>query len=171
MRDERGNRVNIGDIRLLAAGACDIASRDAIVSRIYDADAVVARNAAWAMTHFPNAVIASLKPRLSEFIDTVMSTDNISLQRLLLNVVERMEWESGDLRMDFLDFCYSRMVSPGVPPGVQSLCMKLAMRQCRLCPELLPEFKMLLEGMERGYAVSTMGLRKKMLNQINKNKH
>jgi len=168
MRDEKGNNLHIKDIKAQAATACDDVSRDEIVSLIHDASPKVARNAAWAMTHFSDDVIATLRPRLNEFIDIIVSTDNISLQRLLLNVVERMEWESAYVRTDFLDFCFDRMVSPVVPPGVQSLCMKLAMRQCRFYPELLPEFRMLLESMETGYAVSTMGLRKKMLKQLNK---
>ena len=44
------------------------------------------------------------------------------------------------MRTDFLDFCLLHMHMPEEPPGVQSLCMKLAHRMCLPYPELLHEF-------------------------------
>lgn len=163
MRDNQGNWLNITGVKAQAAQACNVAVRNSIVERIHHPDPTVARNAAWVMTHFAGDVIDSLRPRLNELIDVIIATSNCSLQRLLLNIVERMHWGEEALRTDFLDFCFDRMLLPTVAPGIQSLCMKLALRQCQLCPELLPEFKMLLESMEGSYATSTMSLRRKFL--------
>ena len=51
-------------------------------------------------------------------------------------------------RVDFLDFCMERMISREEPPGVQSLCMKLAYQLTRSIPELQQELRTILEIME-----------------------
>ena len=40
-----------------------------------------------------------------------MQTDNSSVRRLTLNIIERLEMNEDDLRTDFLDFCFEHMVS------------------------------------------------------------
>lgn len=51
-------------------------------------------------------------------------------------------------RVDLLDFCIERMVSRQEPPGVQSLCIKLAYQLTRSIPELQQELRTMLEIME-----------------------
>ncbi|MCF0160425.1 MAG: hypothetical protein HUJ99_06505 [Bacteroidaceae bacterium] len=97
-----------------------------------------------------------------------MHTSNSSLRRLLLNVIERQTIQPQEMDADFLDFCFSHMVSPAETPGIQSLCMKLAFQQCRHYPELLHEFNETLSLMQDGYAVSVTTLRKKLLKQSEK---
>lgn len=137
---------------------------EAIIAQLNDDDPRRARDAAWVMTHFTQQQIASLQPRQDKFIDKVLHTDNTALRRLLMNIIERQEFHEEDLRTDFLDFCLAHMASPDEPPGVQTLCMKLAYRQCQFFPELLREFRLALTLMPTdGYAVSITGLRRKLL--------
>ena len=51
-------------------------------------------------------------------------------------------------RIDFLDFCLEEMMSIKEPPAVRTLSMKLAYEMCRNIPELLQEFRVLLDMME-----------------------
>ena len=88
---------------------------------------------------------------LNEFIDQAMQTDNSSVRRLSLNVVERLRMSEDDLRTDFLDFCFEHMMDVDEYPGIQSVCMKLAFRMCSFYPELMDELKRTLEAMEIDY--------------------
>ncbi len=169
MTDLSRNRIGIGEIKELAHQSQlspDLTAQ--IVDNIFDGDPVLARNSAWVMTHFTNEQIDALQDRQNEFIDVILSTENTSLRRLLLNIVERQKFAEDSLRTDFLDFCLEDMASASEMPGIQCLCMKIAYRQCCFFPELLHEMAERLSIMQNGYATSTMGLRKKMLKKIEK---
>lgn len=166
MRDQDGNRIGAAEVKSLALQALSTEVLEATVAQIHDTNPVVARNAAWIMTHFAQPLIDSLIVRQNEFIDLAMSTENVSLRRLMLNVIERQGIAEKDLRTDFLDFCLSHMSSPVEPSGVQALCMKLAYRQCSYYPELLREFREMLLLMPDAYTAGVSCLRNKILKQI-----
>ena len=70
-----------------------------------------------------------------------------------------------NLRADFLDFCMEHMVAGDEFPGVQTLCMKLAYRMCKLYPELMEEFMRIIDAMEIDYyKPAVKGLRSRILN-------
>ena len=93
-----------------------------------------------------------------------MQTENSSVRRLTLSIIERLEMTEGDLRADFLDFCMEHMVAGDEFPGVQTLCMKLAYRMCKYYPELMEEFKRIVDAMEIDYyKPAVKGLRAKIL--------
>ena len=114
-------------------------------------DYQVARNALWGLTKASNKELSQLQGILHELIDLSMQTDNSSVRRLSLNIVERLEMKEEDLRTDFLDFCLDHMTNIEEYPGIQSLSMKLAFRMCKFYPELMDEFIRTLEAMEIGY--------------------
>ena len=100
----------------------------------------------------------------NELIDQAMQTENSSVRRLTLNIIERLKMDEEDLRTDFLDFCFEHMVSMEEFPGIQTLCMKLAYRMCSFYPELMDELKRTLEAMEIDYyKPAVKGLRKRIL--------
>lgn len=111
----------------------------------------VARSALWALTKGTDKELSALQPMLHEFIDLAMSTENSSVRRLSLNLVERLEMTEDDLRTDFLDFCLEHMIDIEEFPGVQTLCMKLAYRMCQFYPELMDELKRTIETMQIEY--------------------
>ena len=111
----------------------------------------VARSALWGLTKASKEELAQLQVILNEVIDQAMQTDNSSVRRLSLNIVERLELNVEDLRTDFLDFCFEHMVSIEEFSGTQTLCMKLAFRMCTFYPELMDELKRTLEAMEIDY--------------------
>ena len=129
-----------------------------------DADYRVARSALWGLTKASNQELAVLQVLLDAWIDQAMQTDNSSVRRLTLNIIERLEMREDDLRTDFLDFCLEHMTDVREFPGIQTLCMKLAHRMCSFYPELLDEFLRTLEGMEVDYyKPAVRGLRSKLL--------
>ena len=118
---------------------------------VFDNDSRVARSALWGLTKATNEELSELQVIINELIDQAMHTENSSVRRLTLNIIERLEMNEDDLRTDFLDFCFEHMVSIEEFPGIQTLCMKLAYRMCTFYPELMDELKRTLEAMEIDY--------------------
>ena len=129
---------------------------------VFDKDYRVARSALWGLTKATDEELSVLQVLLNELIDQAMQTENSSVRRLTMNIIERL-WvgerssgmrltlEEDNLRTDFLDFCFEHMVSIEEFPGIQTLCMKLAYRMCSLYPELMEELKRTLEAIEIDY--------------------
>ena len=114
----------------------------------FSQDYLVARSALWGLTKASKEELSQLQVILNELINQAMQTENSSLRRLSLNIVERLEMKEDDLRTDFLDFCFDHMIDVEEFPGIQSVCMKLAYRMCKFYPELMDELKRTLEAME-----------------------
>ena len=141
---------------------------------IFDSDYRVARSALWGLTKATDKELLELQVILNELIDQAMQTENSSVRRLTLNIIERLTLDEDDLRTDFLDFCFEHMVSVEEFPGIQTLCMKVAYRMCTFYPELMDELKRTLEAMEIDYYKPAVKcLRKRILSgryrQHNKN--
>ena len=118
---------------------------------VFDEDHRVSRSALWGLTKASDKELSQLQVMLNELINQAMQTENSSVRRLTLNIIERLKMNEDDLRTDFLDFCLDHMLSYEELPGVQTICMKLAFRMCQFYPELLDELKRTLEAMEIGY--------------------
>ena len=131
----------------------------------FSQDYRVARSALWGLTKASKDELSQLQVILNEFIEQAMQTENSSVRRLSLNVIERLELYEDDLRTDFLDFCFEHMIDVEEFPGIQSVCMKLAFRMCKFYPELMDELKRTLEAMEIDYyKPAVKGVRSKILN-------
>ena len=131
---------------------------------VFDQDYMVARSALWGLTKASLVELAPLKVLLDELIDLAMHTENSSVRRLSLNIIERQKMDVDDLRTDFLDFCLEHMVSVKEFPGIQSVCMKLAFHMCTFYPELMEELMRILETMEMDYyKPAVKGVRNKIL--------
>ena len=132
---------------------------------VFDSDYRVARSALWGLTKATGKELLELQVIRNELIDQAMQTENSSVKRLTLNIIERLKMDEEDLRTDFLDFCLEHMVSIEEFPGIQTLCMKLAFRMCSFYPELMYELKRTLEAMEIDYYKPAIKcLRKRILN-------
>jgi len=113
---------------------------------IFDADDIVAYQATWAFTHFSAYDNEWLYDKQNGLIDEVLVCSHTGKRRLLMTLLFRQPL-SGPPRIDFLDFCLEKMMSIKEPPAFQTLSMKLAYEMCRNIPELLQEFRVLLDMM------------------------
>ena len=130
----------------------------------FSEDYRVARSALWGLTKASKEELSQLQVILNELVDQAMQTENSSVRRLSLNIVERLEMAEDDLRTDFLDFCFEHMIDVEEFPGIQSVCMKLAFRMCKFYPELMDELKRTLEAMEIDYyKPAVKGVRNRIL--------
>lgn len=132
--DDLSQRIGINEVKALA----EAVPTSHLFELIMDSDGVVARNAAWVLTHKSDKEIAALPQE--QLIDLAMSTPWTALRRLTMNLILRQPIEKDDIRTDFLDFCLTHMVMLEEPVGVQALCMKMAHRMCSFYPEFLREF-------------------------------
>ena len=117
----------------------------------FSQDYRVARSALWGLTKARKEELSQLQVIFNEFIDQAIRTENSSIRRLSLNIIERLEMSKEDLRTDVLDFCLDHMTDVEEFPGVQAVCMKLAYRMCKFYPELMDELKRTLEAMDIDY--------------------
>ena len=137
----------------------------------FSEDYRVARSALWGLTKASKEELSQLQVILNELVDQAMQTENSSVRRLSLNIVERLEMAEDDLRTDFLDFCFEHMIDVEEFPGIQSVCMKLAFRMCKFYPELMDELKRTLEAMEIDYyKPAVKGVRNRILSGKIENK-
>lgn len=118
---------------------------------VFCEDERVARSALWGLTKARKEEISQLQAILNELIEQAMQTENSSVRRLTLNIIERLEMNEEYLRTDFLDFCFDHMMDVEEFPGIQAVCMKLAYRMCKFYPELMDELTRTLEAMDIDY--------------------
>ena len=114
---------------------------------LFDADDLVAFQAAWVFTHFSRDENEWLFDKQNKLIDEVLVCQHPGKRRLLLTMLFRQPLADPP-RTDFLDFCLERMMSKKELPGVQTLSMKLAYEMCRHIPELMREMRVLLDLMQ-----------------------
>lgn len=147
--------MHIDEVKTLAQSA----HRDAKVREELFAEALAdvgrpSSLAAWVLTHLPQADNVHIDAHREGLLQVALKTEDTSLRRISLALLERLEWEDADVRL--LDFSLDHMMRPDEPYGVRSLCMKLAYEQCRHYPELKEELRqalLLIEPDELGAGV------------------
>ena len=171
LTERLSSRIGIEDAMGLRGEVVMSRSADLLFSFCTSSDAVVARNAAWVLTQSSDNDLAMFLHRQNEITDLVLQTPNTSLRRLLLSVLYRMPFRGDDIRVDLLDFCLENMVAAHQPPGVQSLCMKMAHRMCAPYPELEAEFLRTIKDMNPyHYSAAVTSARKNILAGMKKHR-
>lgn len=160
--------MHVEDIKLLAQRAHgDSGVRGRLFATMLNGEGKEASNAAWALTHLPDADNKYIDEYRDALVRLAVSTPEVPVRRLSLALLERLEWGVDDVRTDLLDFCLEHMLLPEEPYGVKALCIKLAYQQCRHYPELKEELRqglLLMEPSELGAGVKHT--RKKILEKL-----
>lgn len=119
-------------------------------------------NAAWALTHLPKTDNDYIALHREALVTLATTTSDISLRRISLTLLERIDWTLTDLDdvpeyyVELLNFCMEHMMMQAEPYGVRSLCMKLSYRLSLPYPELLEELRqslLMIEPSELGSGV------------------
>ena len=133
---------------------------------IFHEDDTISYQTLWVFTHFNKEDNEWLLPRQNELIDEVLRCEHPGKRRLFLNLILKQP-QANPPRVDFLDFCLERMLSKKELPGVQTLCMKLAYELARPIPELLQEYRSLVDIMNPNLLqISMKTARKNILKKI-----
>lgn len=159
------NNLTIDDIKAMAQKAHrDKTCRDGLFATMLSGEGKEASNAAWALTHLPDSDNKYIDEHRDALVLRAISTPEVPVRRLSLNLLERLEWGIDDIRTDLLDFCLAHMMDPNETEGVRSLCIKLAYAQCRHYDELLGELQRSLQLLDVAHLKpSLLYMRKKIL--------
>lgn len=137
---------------------------------IFDKDLKLSYQALWACTHFSSSQRDWLQTKQEELIDEVLNCPHQGKRRILLQLLEKQTFDN-DLRVDFLDFCLERMFDNQEPVGVQSLCIKIGYKLCQPIPELMQEYRAILEIQKAELLPPALrASRRNILKEMNKKK-
>ncbi len=114
---------------------------------IFDDNPKTAWRAAWVCEKISCRFPEWFMDKRSELMLQIMRSSNEGSKRSLLSILLVLPVEE-PISVEFLNFCLDRMLSPQEPVAIQALCMKMGYELCRREPELLPEYKYLLENAE-----------------------
>ena len=145
LRDVLSGRLSMGLIEKLSSEA----GCEELYRLIDDENGHVSYNALWVITHWPEDKQAWLAERRDELIDRTIACQRPGKRRLLMTLIERMEFSPEDVRSDFIDFCLGKINSTE-PYGIRSLAIKLSYAQCRFYPDLITELLGQLELLNLG---------------------
>jgi len=123
MLDGRIHKDDISGLCSLMQGTENGRMKEMLYGLALDDDARVAANALWVLTHFPKADNEWLDSKRDGLTDRAMVVEDATGRRLLLTLLNRLEFTKDGIRADFLDFCLSRLTLASESPGVRSLCM------------------------------------------------
>ena len=138
--------MHVDEIKALASKAhCDESFRNVLFDAVLGSNRDEAVNAAWTLSHLPLTDIVHINTRRHDLVRIAMSTPDISLRRITLTLLERLDWNSESVDelpeyyVSLLDFCFEHLMMSEEPYGVRSLCMKISYKISRPYPELLRE--------------------------------
>lgn len=144
---QRLSRAAIADISTVCTGNNE--AKATLFSMINHSDDRVAYNALWAFSHLPAADLKWLASRRDILIDSLLATQHVGRQRLLLTLLENIPDTAEVTRTDYLDFCLSNINSTA-PYAIRALCLKQSFAVCRHFPELLSELQHEMDMMQYG---------------------
>ena len=167
LRERLSDRIHIEDIHEILRYVQGSQKRKSeLYGLIFDPDETIVYQALWACSHFSADKNKWLYDKQDELINEILVCKHPGKRRLLLNLLLRQP-QANPPRVDFLNFCLDRMLSAKELPGVQTLCMKLGYELCRPIPELLQEYKTLLDLAEPDLLqISLRTVRKNILKKI-----
>lgn len=140
---------DIHELCILTQGERNEHRKEELYQLTFDEDERVATNALWVFTHFDEANNKWLFQMQDDLIDRVLTEENVTKRRLMLNLLLRQPFEEESLRSDFIDFCIEKITACSQPYAIRALCMKLAYEQMKYYPELLQELKVALDMLEQ----------------------
>ena len=123
----------------------------------------VSSNALWVMTHLPECDREWLTSLQNELIDMLLSEQDTSKKRMVLQLLKEQDFNPDEMRTDLLDFCFSKINSECEPYAIRCFSIYVAFRMCRHFPELVSELEQHLDMMT--YQTLSPGL-KSALRQI-----
>lgn len=116
-------------------------NREKLLRLAFSDNVNVNSNALWCMTHLKKSNSQWLQSLQDFFIDSLLNEKVTSRKRMLLQLLRTLDYPAEDIRVDFLDFCMSKINSETEPYAIRCFSLYLAIKMCRHYPDLLSEFK------------------------------
>ncbi len=116
-------------------------NRDRLLSLALSNQEKISSNALWCMTHLRKKDASWLQSNQKLFIDSLLEEKQIAKIRMLLQLLRDQDYPEESIRVDFLDFCLSKINSECDPYAIRCFSLYISIKMCRYFPELLCELK------------------------------
>lgn len=141
-------RLCIADIKKLVSWACESEENILMLWHLVSSDdRMTSVNALWAMSHLPETEAGKVLSLRDEMIDMLLIETDTAKKRMLLRILREQEYDSDEIRTDFLDFCLSKINSECEPYAVRCFSIYAAYKMCKHFPELIAELEAHLDMM------------------------
>ncbi len=134
-------RIHLREIRQIISQCHDDENsnvKNELLDLIISPDPRTAYNALWVITHIPRNEQAWLIPHRNTLIDALLTESHTGKRRLLLTILAQLPLPDTNPRVDFLDYCLSKINSTE-PYAIRALALKQAHAMCRNYPDLMRE--------------------------------
>ena len=116
-------------------------NREKLLNLAFCEDEKVSSNALWCLTHLRKNDSQSLQSMQNSFIDALLHETNTARKRMLLQLLRDQEYAKDNIRVDFLDYCMTKINSETEPYAIRCFSLYIAIKMCRYYPELISELE------------------------------
>lgn len=106
-------------------------------------------NALWCLTHLRKNEADWLESKQDYLIDSLLFEKDEARKRMILQLLREQNFHSDNMRVDFLDFCLSKINSACEPYAIRCFSLYISIKMCRHFPELLSELQERIDMLSR----------------------
>ena len=135
---------------------------DEVIMYIENPNPTIAWRTAWIIDKLSVKKPALIEPYHKTLVGMLKKTKNNSIRRLFTKILGAnltKECEDGEL----IDKCLNWIIQPKIPVAVKANAMQLLFEICKVYPELIPEFRMVVE---EGLPAGSKGYKSKARNLL-----
>lgn len=116
-------------------------NREKLFSIAFSSDKKISSNAIWCLTHLRKSDSEWLQSKQDCLIDALLKENNTANKRMLLQLLREQDYQQAEIRVDFLDFCLSKINSVCEPYAIRCFSLYISIKLCRHFPELISELE------------------------------
>lgn len=146
LRQRLSQRLHIKDIQEIIANAdkCGLNPDDLIQYAASDAGRT-GYNALWVISYMRKSESEWLRSKQDCFIDLLLNERHTGKKRILLQILRDIVFDRDNIRVDFLDYCLSKINSHTEPYTVRAYSIYCSFNLCKFHPELTSELHKYLD--------------------------
>lgn len=144
------NRLGKRELEIITQWASDnILNRERIFLLASTDEHKIGSNALWSLTHLRKNCNDWLQSKQNSLIDLLLNEEKTARKRMILQMLREQEYNTEDIRVDFLDFCLSNINAESEQYAIRCFSLYTAFKMCRHYPELMAELKERIEMLSK----------------------
>lgn len=130
------------EIKIITAWASQSAENRKILFTLAFSDLeTISSNALWCLTHLRKSDASWLQSHQNTIIDSLLTEKHTAKKRMFLQLLRDQDYPVENIRVDFLDFCLSKINSECEPYAIRCFSLYISIKLCRHFPELISELE------------------------------
>ncbi len=135
-------RLSKNDIKAITQWASQSSSnRQKLFTYAFSDEDGINTNALWCLTHLRKSDATWLQSQQNFLINSLLQEKTTARRRMLLQLLRDQKYNSENMRVDFLDYCLSKINSESDQYAIRCFSLYIAFKICRHYPELLSELQ------------------------------